>query len=106
MADEDKDHLQAEVIEVKETYQKSTKIISSNDQHKVVQKHLEQEEQLEKKQREDVANVQRQQFEKELDKNARMKQELIDEFKESMKNTSLSPAEQAAMLAEMNAKIS
>jgi Glu-tRNA(Gln) amidotransferase subunit E-like FAD-binding protein len=34
-----------------------------------------------------------------------VKQEMMDRFKESMKNSNLTPSEQAAMLAEMNAKI-
>lgn len=45
-------------------------------------------------------------FNKELDKNNKVKQELIDRFTETMKNSNLTPTEQAAMLAEMNAKIS
>lgn len=72
----------------------------------VKQNHLETEAENEKRQRQEVANAQRNVFESELDKNMKAKQDLIEKFKDAMRNSCLSPTEQAAMLAEMNAKIS
>lgn len=105
MADEDKDHMQAETIEVLEHQTK--KIISTElDPVDVKRKHLEIEAENEKKQRSEVAQAQRDTFESELEKNMKAKQDLIQKFKDTMRNSHLPPAEQAAMLAEMNAKIS
>ena len=52
-----------------------------------------------------AAKEQQKQFNQELEKNDKVKQEMMDRFKDSMKNNNLTPTEQAAMLAEMNAKI-
>jgi hypothetical protein len=52
-----------------------------------------------------AAKEQQKQFNQELEKNDKVKQEMMDRFKDSMKNSNLTPTEQAAMLAEMNAKI-
>ncbi len=71
----------------------------------MVQKHMEGEQLYEKQQKELATKEQQKQFNQELEKNDKVKQEMMDRFKESMKNSNLTPTEQAAMLAEMNAKI-
>lgn len=107
MADEDKDHLQAEHIEVTEHTVKTHIDKPNNDKTGwFMAKHLESEQQFEAGQRDAINKEQRALFEKELERSAKVKQDLVDRFKESMRDSNLTPAEQAAMLAEMNAKIS
>jgi predicted nuclease with TOPRIM domain len=60
---------------------------------------------LAKQQRDHIIGEQRQMVKAELEKNAEAKKQLIEDFKQAMVNTSLAPAEQTAMLVEMNSKI-
>lgn len=108
MADEDKDALKAETIEVVEKQEKITNLIEMGEKQiqKIVNQQLENEANNELKVQKEQAELRQKQFEQELEKNDKLKQDMIDKFKEQIKNSNLTPAEQAAMLAEMNAKIS
>merc|ERR1719507_1289250 len=71
----------------------------------LMDRQVKKEEEYNKKMQEQIEVQQEEAFHRELDKNDKMKGKILDSFKQRLNHGNLSQEEQAAMMADLNAKM-